>query len=140
MAAANNHALVVAALLSAGAATDVRNAAGNTPLLWAAHTGAAEAVRALLAAKADVNAVNAAGRSALDEVLALHASAPIASVVLGAGGRAGSDLRAAAADANASEAQADQLLHDIADDPEAQDAADDDDDALALDAAERDAQ
>ena len=144
MAAANDHALAVAALLSAGASTTVRNAAGNTPLLWAAHTGALQALRALVAAKSDVNVVNSAGRSAFDEALARHSGTAVLDLLVAAGAQSAVELQqqaapaaapspaaagaGASADTDAAAAgAAGDVLHNITDAADAEDAPEDED-------------
>lgn len=55
----------VAALIRQGAAPDTVNAAGLTPLMWAAREGHSELVRELLDAGADLTRTDASGRTAL---------------------------------------------------------------------------
>ncbi|KAJ1479977.1 ankyrin repeat-containing domain protein [Baffinella frigidus] len=63
----------VRALLKAGAATDTRDFAGSTPLIWAGHHGCAESVALLLEAGADIDAIEGKrGSTALLLATALH--------------------------------------------------------------------
>lgn len=61
----------LAFLLAKGAQPDLKDRAGNTPLILAAQTGDSDAVRTLLSYGANVNAINSQGETAI--ILATHA-------------------------------------------------------------------
>jgi ankyrin repeat protein len=60
VACTNRNPVLVKRLLDAGAQPDIASAAGETPMMTCARTGSADAVKALLARGADVNAVEPA--------------------------------------------------------------------------------
>lgn len=69
MAAANGHVDLLERLVDRGAAVNLANTEGNTPLHWACVNGQTAAVRALLAAGASPSALNAQEMTPVDEAL-----------------------------------------------------------------------